>query len=226
MFDSCKLPMDRDDFKSIRREQYLYVDKTALLESLIEQGKKYLLSCPYGSGKTLTLSTLTAMFTGQFELFKGLAAENWVRECAKHPYAVLNFDFYHLETTNFKSFQASLAAMLASVADDVHLQVPAAHSTLHLLQFFKALYRRNGPFVILIDNYDKPIIASFEQPKLVLKIYKELQNLYKAIDASRNYLKFVMLAGEVSSDEFGVFATRLSTGHLPLKSLVFSWFPE
>ena len=87
-----KLPIGIQAFEDIRIENYLYVDKTKQILNLIENGKCYFLSRPRRFGKSLTISTLEAMFKGKADLFKGLYAEEWVKEQAKHPNPVITLD--------------------------------------------------------------------------------------------------------------------------------------
>ena len=91
-----ELPIGLQDFEMLRRENMLYVDKTERLLELVTKGRRYFLSRPRRFGKSLTLSTLEAMFSGQTELFEGLTAEKWVSEQAKNPSTVLRFDMSSL----------------------------------------------------------------------------------------------------------------------------------
>ena len=75
-----KLPIGIQTFEEIRTENYIYIDKTKQILQMIENGKCYFLSRPRRFGKSLTISTLEAMFQGQVDLFKGLYAEEWVQE--------------------------------------------------------------------------------------------------------------------------------------------------
>ena len=90
------LPTGIQFFERIRKENYLYVDKTEQILKLIENGDCYFFSRPRRFGKSLTISTLEAMFKGQAELFKGLYAEGWVKEQSKHPSGVIRLDMGHL----------------------------------------------------------------------------------------------------------------------------------
>ena len=91
-----KLPIGIQTFEEFRKENYLYVDKTKQILQMIESGKCYFLSRPRRFGKSLTISTLEAMFKGKAELFKGLYAEDWVKEKAKNPAGVIRIDMGHL----------------------------------------------------------------------------------------------------------------------------------
>ena len=85
-----KLPIGTRDFSTIRTGNYIYVDKTKKLVSLIENGRKYFLSKPVGFGKSLMISTLTKLFSRKIELFNGLYAEKWLTRNLKnsHPYLI------------------------------------------------------------------------------------------------------------------------------------------
>ena len=89
---SLKLPIGIQHFENIRLNNYLYIDKTKQILQMIENGKCYFLSRPRRFGKSLTISTLEAMFKGKAELFKGLYAEEWVKEKAKSPSSVIKID--------------------------------------------------------------------------------------------------------------------------------------
>jgi len=91
------LPIGVQDFVRLRQDNLLYVDKTARLLDLIQNGQRYFLSRPRRFGKSLTISTLDAMFRGRAELFSGLAAEKWVSRQAENPSPVLRFDMSGLD---------------------------------------------------------------------------------------------------------------------------------
>ena len=97
-----ELPIGIQSFEMLRRANLLYVDKTKRLLELIKSGRRYFLSRPRRFGKSLTLSTLEAMFSGHEELFIGLSAENWVRDQAKTPAPVISIDMSGFD--EFKEF--------------------------------------------------------------------------------------------------------------------------
>ena len=94
------------------RTIYCYVDKTGRLQELVETGRRYFLSRPRKFGTSLTLSTLGAMFNGQAELFREIAAEEWVKKQAEHPCPVLGFDMSMRETRTSDMLYQSLKSML------------------------------------------------------------------------------------------------------------------
>ncbi len=102
------LPIGIQNFEMLRREDFLYVDKTGQLLKLIKNGRRYFLSRPRRFGKSLTISTLDAMFSGKAELFRGLAAEDWVTQQGQNPAPVLRLDMSTMETAAPSSFENSL----------------------------------------------------------------------------------------------------------------------
>lgn len=108
------LPIGIQNFKKLREKDCLYVDKTGILQELIENGSQYFLSRPRRFGKSLTLSTLEAMFKGEAELFKGLNAEEWVK--AAKPAFVLRLDMSRTITNSGHNLVKSLKEMLSRFA--------------------------------------------------------------------------------------------------------------
>ena len=114
------LPVGLQSFQSIRDNDYnyLYVDKTEKLLQLAKTKNSYFLSRPRRFGKSLTISTLEAMFQGKAELFKGLYAEEWVKEQAKHPNPVITLDMSGLgDYTNKKELKSALIDYLEEISN-------------------------------------------------------------------------------------------------------------
>ena len=115
------LPIGIQSFQNIRDKDYnyLYIDKTEKLLQLVKTKNSYFLSRPRRFGKSLTISTLEAMFKGKAELFKGLYAENWVKEQAKHPNPVIKLDMSGLgDYTNIIEVNYSATSSRASCFND------------------------------------------------------------------------------------------------------------
>ncbi len=112
-----KLPIGIQTFENIRLKNYLYVDKTKQILNLIENGECYFLFRPRRFGKSLTLSTLEAMFKGKAELFKGLYAEEWVKEQVKHPNPVIKLDMSGLG--NYKTIEELNNALIYIVKNSI-----------------------------------------------------------------------------------------------------------
>ena len=202
-----KLPIGIDDFTKLRTDNYLYIDKTAQLEELMSNGQSYFIARPLGFGKSLTLSTLAAMFSGKTELFKGLDAEAFVQEIAKKPYPVLALDFASLNTKNLDYFEKSLTKRMLSLAKAyaVPLEITTIEDT--LIDLLEEIYQAFGYIVVLIDNYDKPILRCLDNLELALAIHRTLKSFYDSLQSCSKYLKFLMITGTERYNKTGLFAT-------------------
>ena len=144
----------------------LYVDKTRHLMKLVEDNTRVFLSRPRRFGKSLTLSTLEAMFSGKVELFQGLAAEAWVAERAERPVPVLRLDMSQRDTADPVKFDESLSLALSWQAEDFGVKLLSQGNGDRLQELLRALYKARGPVVVLIDEYDKPILDKKPRPFL------------------------------------------------------------
>ena len=190
-----ELPIGVQDFEQIRRDDMLYVDKTGRLMELISKGRRYFLSRPRRFGKSLTLSTLEAMFKGQVELFRGLKTEQWVQEQAKHPLPVLRFDMSGLRAyTTGEELNSSIVMGLEDFTLFNDIDVPSDPTAGGmLLRVIHKLYKTQGQVVVLIDEYDKPILDN-------------LTKFYTTLKSCDKYLRFVMLTGISRFSKVGVFS--------------------
>ena len=132
----------------------LYVDKTERLLELVTKGRRYFLSRPRRFGKSLTLSTLEAMFNGRVELFKGLAAEEWVSEQAKNQFPVVKFDMSSLGSySTGEELSNSIIRRLDDVAEDNELQMRTERTSGEMLhQIIRALYKKTVKLLFLLTN--------------------------------------------------------------------------
>ena len=202
-----KLPIGIQNFEDIRKENYLYVDKTKQILQMIENGKCYFLSRPRRFGKSLTLSTLEAMFKGKAELFNGLYAEEWVKEQAKHPNPVIKIDMSALGSYETKkelndSIVFYLERFIKKNKLDVSLNNDADKL---LLNIISELYEHFGSVVVLIDEYDKPItdyLNNLEKAEEMRKFLYSFYILLKGCDE----IKFVMVTGVSKFSKVGILS--------------------
>ncbi len=204
-----ELPIGMQDFESIREnEDYLYVDKTEKLLQLAKTKKSYFLSRPRRFGKSLTLSTIEAMFQGKAELFKGLYAEEWVKEQAKNPNPVIKIDMSVLSSyENKKELKQSiinylvryyikkykLDIVLQDNADDVFLDV------------INELYEQFGPVVVLIDEYDKPMTDNLNNLEKANEMRETLRSFYSVLKGC-SQVKFLMVTGVSKFSKAGILS--------------------
>ena len=202
------LPIGVQDFVQLRQDDLLYVDKTAKLLKLIQNGRRYFLSRPRRFGKSLTLSTLEAMFEGEAELFKGLKAEEWVKKQAEKPSPVLRFDISGLGAfSSAPEFEKAIIEELSNIAEDKELDMKIASSCgMMLKNVVRSLYKKQGLIVILIDEYDKPILDNITNLKKANEMREVLRSFYTMIKSCDNYFRFVFITGISKFSKTGVFS--------------------
>ena len=192
----CELryPVGMQTFSKIIEEGYVYVDKTAYIKPLLSQGQYIFLSRPRRFGKSLLLSMLEAYFEGRRELFKGLAADcmglDWT------PRAVLHFDFsgenYSLEDGLERRLDTLLRHLEKTYGSDSANVTPSQRFS-HLIE---AAYRKTGrEVVILIDEYDKPLLDIEENEELYEKNQRILKGFFGNLKSMDRYIRFAFLTG-------------------------------
>ena len=202
-----KLPIGIQNFENIRKNNYLYVDKTKQILQMIEKGECYFLSRPRRFGKSLTLSTLEAMFKGKTELFKGLYAEEWVKEQSKKPNPVIKLDMSCLDSYETKEkLNKSLVNDLKHCAYLYKLDIAEEEESKAMFKkVIYALYERFGLVVVLIDEYDKPITDNLNNLEKAEEMRETLSKFYEALKGSP-YIKFVMVTGVSKFSKVGILS--------------------
>ena len=200
------LPIGVQTFEIIRQDNLLYVDKTSRLEELVKNCRRVFLSRPRRFGKSLTLSTLDALFSGKAELFRGLAAEAWAIEQAKHPAPVLRLDMSMMSVSDIAQFEGSLNSALTWRAEDAGVTLSSQQPSDKFQELIRALYRQSGPVVVLIDEYDKPILDKIGNLEAAEAMRGSLRTLYTVLKGCDEYLRFVMLTGISKFTKTGVFS--------------------
>ena len=209
MRDQPRLPLDIQSFEEMRHGGYLYVDKTAFLQKMVEEGKCYFLHRPRRFGKTVMLSTLEAMFLGKKELFQGLSAEAWVNEQAEHPSCVLHLDMSSYGTdTDVERLDSGICSSLKAFLRKKNVPFEEkADAVLLLNQAIDDLYNAFGSIVILIDEYDCPVVNALDDVVLAEKLQKRLQSLYSVLKSFSNKIRFLMITGISKFVKMGIFSS-------------------
>lgn len=200
-----KLPIGIQSFEFLRSEGYLYVDKTALIYQLVTMGKPYFFSRPRRFGKSLLLSTLEAYFKGQKELFHGLAIEkleqNW------YEYPVLHLD---LNAEKYDSRERLISILERQLKDWEELYQTGGEGITHSGRFttvIKKAYEMTGRrVVVLIDEYDKPLLRTFDNPKLQNEFRETLTAFYTVLKSADPWLQFVFITGVTKFAQVGIFS--------------------
>ena len=199
-------PIGRQNFENLRNEGYVYVDKTALIYKLVKEGSIYFLSRPRRFGKSLLLSTLEAYFTGKKELFTGLAMEQLEKEWHKYP--VLHLDLNAERYENIEEVKNILHTYLRQWENEYGSN--ESHN-ISLSQRFRAVIRaakektgRN--VVVLIDEYDKPILQAIGNVPLQEEFRNMLKAFYGVLKSADADLKFALLTGVTKFAKVSVFS--------------------
>ncbi|MHB9292367.1 hypothetical protein Holit_01464 [Hollandina sp. SP2] len=208
-----KLPIGIQDFVSIRQEGYVYVDKTARIYRLITgSGKVFFLSRPRRFGKSLLCSTLGALFEGRRELFgaiagqRPLAIDGLAWEWKKHP--VIHLDLNPVNyTEGVNTLKTGLRNILFNIADNAGLAlrgelVPNQFG--NLIQDMRRVFGQKT--VVIIDEYDKPLLTTIDRPDVHREIREELKAFYGVIKSSDPYLQLVFLTGITKFSQVSVFS--------------------
>ena len=181
------------------------MDKTSLLYTMVQTGKYYFLSRPRRFGKSLMISTLEAYFLGKRELFKGLAMESLEKDWTVHP--VLHMD---LNTRNYYDDESLLGILNQNLevweklyGDEKKDRVPEER----FMYVIKRAYEQTGRrVVILIDEYDKPMLQAITNPELQTKFRNTLKAFYGALKSCDGSIHFAMLTGVTKFSKVSVFS--------------------
>ena len=200
-----KYPIGIQNFEDLRRNGYKYVDKTNFVYKLADEGKYYFLSRPRRFGKSLFLSTLEAYFQGKKELFKGLAIYDLETEWKKYP--IFHID---LNTANFRE-KDSLYNVLNDYLTGWEEKYGTRESEATLALRFKGVIARAAEkegrgVVILIDEYDKPILQTLRDPELQAEHRAQLKAFYSVLKTQDRYIKFAFLTGVTKFGKISVFS--------------------
>ena len=200
-----KYPIGIQDFEKLRTNGYSYVDKSRFVYKLATEGEYYFLSRPRRFGKSLFLSTLEAYFQGKKELFEGLAIYDLETEWKKYP--IFHID---LNTANFRE-KDSLYTVLNDYLTTWESKYGARESEATLALRFKGVIARAAEkegcgVVILIDEYDKPILQTLRDPELQAEHRAQLKAFYSVLKTQDRYIKFAFLTGVTKFGKVSVFS--------------------
>ncbi len=200
-----KLPIGIQNFKELRTENYYYVDKTLFVKQLVEGGKYYFLSRPRRFGKSLFLDTLKQAFLGNKTLFDGLYLEknwDWNRK-----YPVIHISFGSGVFRTLDDLKLRIFNLLKE--NQKYLNIHAAQENVRelFIELIRETYRtHHQKVVVLIDEYDKPILDNLTKPEIAREMREELKNLYSVIKDSDEYLKFAFLTGVSKFSKVSIFS--------------------
>ena len=209
-----KLPIGIQSFEYIRNQVFLYVDKTALIYKMATMGKPYFLSRPRRFGKSLLLSTIEAYFQGKRELFKGLAIEKLETDWLEYP--VLHLDLNAEKYTSIEALTYILERHINGWEDTWGKDTRENSLSDRFIGVITRAYEKTGrQVVVLIDEYDKPLLQVFNDEKLQTEYLKTLKAFYGVLKSADRYLRFVFnpfsLLNTLSFSRFGSYWFQTGT---------------
>ena len=209
-----KLPIGIQSFEDIRNQGFLYVDKTALIYKMATMGKPYFLSRPRRFGKSLLLSTIEAYFQGKRELFKGLAIEKLETDWLEYP--VLHLDLNAEKYTSIEALTYILERHINGWEDTWGKDTRENSLSDRFIGVITRAYEKTGrQVVVLIDEYDKPLLQVFNDEKLQTEYLKTLKAFYGVLKSADRYLRFVFnpfsLLNPLSFSRFGSYWFQTGT---------------
>lgn len=200
-----KLPIGIQDFPRLRSEGYLYVDKTALVHKLATEGSLYFLSRPRRFGKSLLISTLGAYFEGRRELFEGLAIAELEAEWIAHP--VLRLDLNAEQYDSVEALRGILIRHLREWEERFGTGYPDESLATRFVGVIRRAHERTGQrVVVLVDEYDKPLLSVLHRPGLLGAYQEMLKAFYGVLKSADAWLRFAMLTGVTKFGQVSVFS--------------------
>ena len=199
------LPIGIQSFEKLRTVDCVYVDKTQYIYKLVQTSMPYFLGRPRRFGKSLFLSTLRAYFEGKKHLFEGLAVADLEKDWTQYP--VVYIDLNQASKGNEQNLNNILDSILNEYEELWGIQIKEPEYSLRFKKIIKVAYEQTGlKVVVLVDEYDKPLISSMEDSELNADIRKTLKSFYGALKSADTYLRFVLLTGVTKFSKVSVFS--------------------
>ena len=201
-----KYPVGIQTFEDIREKGYLYIDKTKYIVDFREKGMKYVfLSRPRRFGKSLFASTLQAYFEGRKELFEGLAIADYEKDWVKHP--VFHFDLSGAKHMTIEQLERYLADMLEEQETKWGYKTHQVDANLRLKDLVKKAYEKTGEkAVVIIDEYDAPLLDVVHEKENLQPLRRIMQNFYSPLKMLDPYLEFTFITGITKFSQLSIFS--------------------
>ena len=202
-----KLPLAMQTFSHIREGDYLYIDKTEHILRMVQSAKANFLSRPRRFGKSLLLDTLKELFEGNQALFEGLYIEDkwdWSQS-----YPVIKLDFADGSITSRSELDFRIRKVLKDCAEQFNISVAADDNDIPgcFRDLIIACSKKfNQKVVVLIDEYDKPILDNIESPEQAAELREGLKNLYSVMKGQDAYIHFIFMTGVTKFSKVSLFS--------------------
>lgn len=201
-----RYPIGVQNFEKLRKSGDLYVDKTGYVRKLVESGGIYFLGRPRRFGKSLLLSTLQAFFEGKRELFKGLEIDSW-EDWEWKEHSVIHIDLNAKDYTYKESLTERISEHLAKYEVKYGIEGPESSLDERFRVIIQEAYKTTGlGVVVLIDEYDKPILDTMHDDSLKDLHRNSLRAFYSSLKSCDHYLKFCFLTGVTKFGQLNIFS--------------------
>ena len=222
-----KYPVGIQSFESIRIDGYIYVDKTPLIYKMITEGKPYFLSRPRRFGKSLLVSTLTALFEGKRELFEAFTTEQGIEQPQLYiattdwkweKYPVIRFDFSK-DLLGIEQLEKQINKLLADYEQQYGITPDEPDTFLRLDTLVRTAHKATGKrVVLLVDEYDKMMLHSIGNDELAKAVRDHFKNLFSPLKDLDEHLQFVFITGISKFSQMGVFSTINQLDNISMKT--------
>ena len=199
-----KLPIDVSTLEIILSGNYLYVDKTEIIHDLITKGRYYFLSRPRRFGKSLFISTLKEIYSGNKSLFKDL----WIgkSDYSWEKYPVINLDFSSLDIDSAEALKRSLSEELDALAEQQGITLEEFTTPGSKLKGLIRLLARENRVVMLIDEYDAPLLNNLDNEKTCKANQKVLRNFFSVLKSLDSSLQAIVITGVTKFSKTSLFS--------------------
>ena len=200
-----RYPKGEQDFAGIRKEQKVYVDKTAVMYDLIDREKYVFLARPRRFGKSLLLSTIRYYFEGEKDLFKGLAVYELEKDWKSYP--VIHLELSGTQANDPDSLKKFLEGELSRYEKKNGIIPDSSDLSFRFSEIVRKIHENNGEkVVVLIDEYDNPLINTIHLPKIHEDNRNLLKSLYSNLKSLDEYIRFAMLTGVSRFSKTSIFS--------------------
>lgn len=200
-----KLPIGIQTFTKMREEDYYYVDKTGFIRQLIEEGNQYFLSRPRRFGKSLLLDTIGELFAGNEPLFRGLTIHPYWDWSVRHP--VIQISFGGGVIRHPSELDARIGELLDENCERLGVKVEAPSLAGRFARLIQAAHATRGQrAVVLVDEYDKPILDNLADSETARALRDGLRNLYSVIKDQDAHVRFAFITGVSKFGKVSIFS--------------------
>lgn len=204
-----KLPIGIQGFAGLRKDGYIYVDKTRYIHQLVHTGKEYFLSRPRRFGKSLFLSSMKAYWEGRRDLFQGLVIERLEADNpdAFTPHPTFYFDFNGENYQEGTSLEAMIDEHLLRWEDEYEIENAVGSLGRRFRALMEKANKKTGlRCVVLVDEYDKPLLEAIQNPELEAHNKAVFKGFFSSLKGFDEYIRFAMITGVTKFEKVSIFS--------------------